>query len=1293
MRRHDCSAFLLVTAALGARAESMTNTCFDEAEVPWARASHQLFLGATLPPPPSLCTDACVFVSEDDCDDDDSAPGFEFPMCAYCTSCVDCCPRVPRAPPPPPAGTPFGTGSPICAYDNDCVHCDGRTASPPRPPHSPGMVCTNNCHNAGGSSCSDGGCPGSEFATCAYYTNSVDCGPRVSMPSPPPRPSRPPAAHPAPNPPPSICSDPCFTSHADDDDGGPGFECLFCASRAVVSIEHAVMGTKSAVTDTTYDATGMIQAVMGTIRAVMGNVRAVVSDSRAFVSTNRVVSGILRAVASTIASTSSSGFGTLYLTETYAVMGNVAVKSIPRTIVSATRAVMGTNPAVVGTNRAVVGTNRAVASTSHAVGSASPVMTTYRAEHTPRHHEHRPRRREHFTSPGPSMPPPKTPPCRSDSDLTMAPDLAHVLDVVRAVHVQPWQVLVQPWKLGASLDDREGVEVDANRLGVLLTLDAACAAQDARCGGERSKEGLLVLCFGVLDKGCPVDLTKPHAARAPDPGLGPQGVHGALTLLAWCTMLPCTESSDVPGLNRGLQLEVPSHRRELQTTVSTSAGLTSALGNLLVSRIVLASGTYNLIAELSITRSVILEAAVAGSVILNAQASSTSRRRVVNIDPGWSGVVQLIRLNITGGSLDGGGVYVASGTVTLSSCTISGNTANSVSPHVQKFPSPRWETHVLLVGGGVAVWGGTVSIVNSQIYSNTASTILLDMCVLMCKTSHCPDGKMADVLAPTHVCTTANASVDYRRFADALALTLAWQLWPTLLSTTVCTCHRDLKISHRPDGNFADDVRAAKTFKSSHSPNGKMADTLALTLACTTAADPPVDYSGDLEVSHRPDGEMADALALILACATATDASINYRGDLESSHRPDAIFTHISSLCLQGGGVYVNTVNSGTVTISSCTISGNIARNGGGVFINSNYYYSTVTLSTCTITGNAVYTSVRAHTQNLPSPPWETHVALCLQGGGVFVLSGRVIISSCTISENSAGYGPNVYVSSGSVCSWATTLASVYGSVSTCPAPPPAPPPPSPPPSDPTGVIVGVIIGVIVGVIIALVILHRRRRDMRRNKVPAPSIAPAKLRSASGTSYSHSSTTSSSTMVGSLTLSEGASASAKARMTRAQELLKAWELDASEITTFEKLGEGGQAVVVRGWWHGIDVAVKEPRPLKESHKKPISPDAFGPTSPNDSFNQALRREVRALSRVRHPNVIKLHGACFEPVPMILMSYAPSGTLQDALDKHKFQTPSAIVRLLAGIARGMEAVHAHKIIHLDLKPENVLIGPL
>ena len=94
---------------------------------------------------------------------------------------------------------------------------------------------------------------------------------------------------------------------------------------------------------------------------------------------------------------------------------------------------------------------------------------------------------------------------------------------------------------------------------------------------------------------------------------------------------------------------VPSHRCELQTYVSTVADLTSALTNTTVGCIILASGTYYLSSELSITRSVTLEAAVAGSVVLDAQANSSVPRRVLNINPGSLGVVQVIGLNVTRG--------------------------------------------------------------------------------------------------------------------------------------------------------------------------------------------------------------------------------------------------------------------------------------------------------------------------------------------------------------------------------------------------------------------------------------------------------------------------------------------------------------------------------------------------------------------------------------------------------------------------------------------------------------------
>jgi len=131
--------------------------------------------------------------------------------------------------------------------------------------------------------------------------------------------------------------------------------------------------------------------------------------------------------------------------------------------------------------------------------------------------------------------------------------------------------------------------------------------------------------------------------------------------------------------------------------------------------------------------------------------------------------------------LQGGGVccVVFGGTVAISSCTISGNTARG--------------QH----GGGVLVQGlGTVTISSCTISGNTVGSVrVLTLSkvliapmgkLLTClprltlaqlrtlrsiiqgvraaetlKTSHHPDGKVADVLAPTHACTTANPSVNY----------------------------------------------------------------------------------------------------------------------------------------------------------------------------------------------------------------------------------------------------------------------------------------------------------------------------------------------------------------------------------------------------------------------------------------------------------------------------------------------------------------------------------------------------
>ena len=78
------------------------------------------------------------------------------------------------------------------------------------------------------------------------------------------------------------------------------------------------------------------------------------------------------------------------------------------------------------------------------------------------------------------------------------------------------------------------------------------------------------------------------------------------------------------------------------------------------------------------------------------------------------------------------------------------------------------------------------------------------------------------------------------------------------------------------------------------------------------------------ESSHRPDGKMADM----------PKSTLIYQGSVRASHAcklPIAPmgkclapmgFSHVLRLCLQGGGV---SVESGTVSFLSCTITGNSA--------------------------------------------------------------------------------------------------------------------------------------------------------------------------------------------------------------------------------------------------------------------------------------------------------------------------------------------------------------------------------
>ncbi len=102
--------------------------------------------------------------------------------------------------------------------------------------------------------------------------------------------------------------------------------------------------------------------------------------------------------------------------------------------------------------------------------------------------------------------------------------------------------------------------------------------------------------------------------------------------------------------------------------------------------------------------------------------------------------------------------------------------------------------------------------------------------------------------------------------------------------------------------------------------------------------------------------------------------------------------------------------------------------------------------------------------------------------------------------------------------------------------------------------------------------------------------------------------------------------------------------------------------------------------------------------------ERFRREVQAMARVRHHNVLQIFDYGSEiihkddhvlPVEYIAMEFIPGSTLRFTMSEEGFYPEQdLIVAWLSDyylpLLEGVEAIHAKDISHRDLKPENVLM---
>ena len=88
----------------------------------------------------------------------------------------------------------------------------------------------------------------------------------------------------------------------------------------------------------------------------------------------------------------------------------------------------------------------------------------------------------------------------------------------------------------------------------------------------------------------------------------------------------------------------------------------------------------------------------------------------------------------------------------------------------------------------------------------------------------------------------------------------------------------------------------------------------------------------------------------------------------------------------------------------------------------------------------------------------------------------------------------------------------------------------------------------------------------------------------------------------------------------------------------------------------------------------------------------FREEARSIARLRHPHIVAIFDFDVKGnVPFLVMEYAPNGTLRHRHPRGSRLSPTTILSYLKQITGALQYAHDQRLVHRDVKPENMLIG--
>src|SRR5690349_12936187 len=94
-----------------------------------------------------------------------------------------------------------------------------------------------------------------------------------------------------------------------------------------------------------------------------------------------------------------------------------------------------------------------------------------------------------------------------------------------------------------------------------------------------------------------------------------------------------------------------------------------------------------------------------------------------------------------------------------------------------------------------------------------------------------------------------------------------------------------------------------------------------------------------------------------------------------------------------------------------------------------------------------------------------------------------------------------------------------------------------------------------------------------------------------------------------------------------------------------------------------------------------------------AFLVRFRNEARAVGRLRHRSIVSVYDVGDDPEsgPYLVFEYIEGATLKEILRTRGPLSPEQTVALAEQVGDALDAAHRAKIIHRDIKPDNLLVG--